>query len=408
MTFDVVPQPGLLSEAQFRPGGASPSMALTEGSAKKPRDLSIDYLRTTLTLLVVAHHSMLAYTTWASFNKEHVFRSTAPIVDSSRWVVLNYAENFNDVFFMTLMFFISGLFTYPAVQRHGALNFARDRMLRLGMPFAVAVCGFMPVALYASWTLGNQSSGFASFYAHIARMGFQVGPPWFIWVLLFFDLILALLLYPGQRWLVLTEKFTRKLQTHSIIAFIAMLLLSWLAYLPLLARYGFSAWTVLFTSPFAFQQARIALYALWFVAGVLIGVFGISSGFLSRSGSLARNWKSWTVLCVIAYASLSILPKVLVHQGMPLAGSNKVEAILWVFSCVSSCFAFLAIFRGIEVRPSRLMNSLSRSAYVMYLVHYVFITWTQKALMPLPIHAGVKAALFFSRRQLSAGLWPRF
>ena len=226
-------------------------------------------------------------------------------------------------------------------------------------------------------------------------MGFQVGPPWFIWVLLLFDLVLALLLYPGQQWLVLAEKFSRKLQTHSFVAFTAMLALSGLVYLPLLSHYGFAAWTVLFTSPFAFQQARIALYALWFLAGVLIGVPGISNGFLSRSGSLARNWKGWTVVCVFAYAALSILPRVLVHQGMTLAGSKAVEAMLWVFSCVASCFAFLAIFRGLELRPSRLMNSLSRSAYVMYLVHYVFITWAQKALLPLPVHAGIKAALVF-------------
>ena len=119
-----------------------------DGSANKPRDLSIDYLRTTLTLMVVAHHSMLAYTTWASFNREHVFRSTAPIVDSSRWVILNFAENFNDVFFMSLMFFISGLFAYPAIRRHGASSFSRDRLLRLGLPFAVAVCGLMPLAFY--------------------------------------------------------------------------------------------------------------------------------------------------------------------------------------------------------------------------------------------------------------------
>ena len=42
---------------------ASPAIPVTETAATNPRDLSIDYLRTTLTLMVVAHHSMLAYTT---------------------------------------------------------------------------------------------------------------------------------------------------------------------------------------------------------------------------------------------------------------------------------------------------------------------------------------------------------
>ena len=267
------------------------------------------------------------------------------------------------------MFFISGLFAYPAVRRHGAISFSRDRLLRLGLPFAVAVCGFMPLALYPSWTLGNHPSGFASFYTNLAHLGFQVGPPWFIRVLLLFDLVLAILLYPGQQWLVSSGTFTRKLQTHSIIAFTAMLVLSGLVYLPLLSRYGFSAWTVLFTNPFAFQQARIALYALWFLTGVVVGVPGLSNGLLSRSGSLARNWKGWAILCVLAYAALSSLPRSLVHRGVTPADAKAVEAMLWVLSCVASCFAFLAIIRGLEIRPSRWMNSLSRSAYVLYLVH---------------------------------------
>ncbi len=172
-----------------------------------------------------------------------------------------------------------------------------------------------------------------------------------------------------------------------------MVILSAVAYLPLLSQFGFAKWTVLFMSPFAFQESRIALYALWFTAGVFIGAPGLSTGLISRSGTLAKNWKGWIVVCATAYAALSILPKVLLHHGVPLTPTNAVKAVLWVFSCVASCFAFLAAFRGLELQPSRIMDSLSRSAYVMYLVHYVFITWAQKSLMPLPVHAGVKAAI---------------
>lgn len=293
MTSDVSLAQDPLYRTPLPAFGTPSTVEVAAVPARKVRDLSIDYLRTTLTLMVVAHHSMLAYTTWAAFDKEHVFRSTAPVVDGSRWIVFNYAENFNDVFFMSLMFFISGLFVYPSVRRHGAFTFARDRMLRLGLPFTVAVCGLMPLALYPSWTLGTHSAGFANFYEHIARAGFQVGPTWFIWVLLLFDLVIALLLFPGQRWMTGTGAFTRKLQQHGVLAFVTMLVLSAVAYLPLLSSFGFAKWTVLLTSPFAFQEARIALYALWFSAGVVIGVPDISGGLLSKTGPLARHWKGW-------------------------------------------------------------------------------------------------------------------
>lgn len=60
--------------------------AQNEGNARRAggRDLSIDYLRTTLTVGVIAHHSTLAYTTWAHFDTAHVLRFTAPIVDTAR------------------------------------------------------------------------------------------------------------------------------------------------------------------------------------------------------------------------------------------------------------------------------------------------------------------------------------
>src|ERR1700728_1183618 len=158
------------------------------------RDLSIDYLRTTLTLMVIAHHSSLAYTTFAYFDTEHIFQSTAPVVDSARWIFFDYAENFNDVFFMSLMFFVSGLFVYPALRRHGTWGFIRERLLRLGVPFVFAVVFLMPIAYYASWQLTGRSTGFVNFYKGLAQDRFTGGPEWFIWVLLAFGVALALLL----------------------------------------------------------------------------------------------------------------------------------------------------------------------------------------------------------------------
>jgi len=223
-----------------------------------------------------------------------------------------------------------------------------------------------------------------------------VGPPWFIWVLLLFDLTLALLLLPGQKWLLKLEGVAQYLQNRSGLAFIAMLILAGGAYLPLLSRYGFAKWTVLWTLPFAFQQARIALYALWFTFGILVGVPGFSNGLLSRTGSLARNWRIWICACLAAYAVLSLLPGLLKRVGVPLATGHAIEALLWVVSCVSNCFGFLAVFRGVAMQSKPWMNSLSRSAYVMYLVHYVFITWTQRLVLRAPVHAGVKFIIIFS------------
>ncbi len=361
----------------------------------RARDLSIDYLRTTLTLLVLAHHSSLAYTSWAHFNREHIFLSTAPIVGTTRWAFFDYAENFNDVFFMSLMFLVSGLFVYPALRKHGTLRFLRDRFLRLGIPFVSAVTLLMPFAYYASWQLSGRNAGFFDFYKRLALAGFAAGPPWFIWVLLFFDVVLALLLAPFQLTAPLAERFMRSLGKHTIAAVCGAFVLSAATYLPMLKMYGFGTWTDFLTSPLSFQIARIGLYALWFLFGFLVGGAGLNEGLLSREGSLAQRWPLWVGACILAYNALWFVPKWTLLHGLSPVTQGVIEATLWVGSCVMSSVGFLALFRGARLRPRSWMLSLSRSAYVMYLVHYVYITWMQRLLLFRPIPAALKFLFVF-------------
>lgn len=380
--------PGTLSSA-------APETFVASQNKAGGRDLSIDYLRTTLTLLVVAHHSSLAYTSWAHFDAVHIFRSTAPIVDSTRWRFFDYAENFNDVFFMSLMFFISGLFVYPAIRKHGVRRFVSDRCLRLFVPFCVAVVVFMPLAYYASQVASGVPVSFAFFYKGLALRHFMVGPPWFIWVLFLFDLFAAMFFVPFESKAGQVGSWMHKLSGHDFGAFVVLFVVAGCAYVPLLARYGFSMWSVLFTSPFAFQTSRIGLYAIWFLAGVLVGVGGLSRGLLARDGGLARRAGSYLLLCLLAYNALWFVPGLAITHRLTQQAQDAIEALLWVLSCVASSFAFLAIFRKVRWKGNAVMSSLSRSAYVIYLVHYVFITWTQLLLRDRRIFAGVKFLLVF-------------
>ncbi len=362
--------------------------------AKKPRDrdLSIDYLRTTITLMVLAHHSCLAYTSWAFFDKQDSFRSNAPVVDVTRWPFFDYAENFNDVFFMSLMFFISGLFVYPALKKHGTFRFLRDRGRRLWIPFAFALVILMPIAYYASWQLSLNNHGFLDFYKRLAARGFYAGPPWFVWTLFLFDVALALIVWPMRGWIPKAGQLMTRLQTRPLLTFVVMFVLAAAAYIPLLFRYGFSAWT---SFPFAIQISRIALYSLWFVFGFLVGAPGFAKGLLARDGCLARRWPYWIAGCVTAYNALWFIPQWSVVHQLSTHERGAVWALLWVLSCVASCFGFLALFRGVEMKSRPWMNSLTRCAYGMYLVHYIYVLWLQRLVLDRPIHASIKFVFVF-------------
>lgn len=364
---------------------------------ERTRDLSLDYLKATLTLMVVAHHSCLAYTRFARSDPDDYLASTAPVVDRMRWLFFDYAENFNDVFFMSLMFFISGLFVVPSLRRSGVPAFLGQRVLRLGLPFAVGASVLMPIAYYASWrAAGNRTSYWDFWPQFITVDGWSGGPLWFIWMLLVFNGTAALLYagLPGRVWNATVALVP--LAGHPLRAVIPMTLVCAAVYLPMLAHFGFGAWSLFFVAPLSFQTCRCLLYLAWFLAGTWIGSGDLEEGLLAREGSLARHWRRWLIGCIVCYQLLVFLPRSSVLVGLTSESQRgAMEAVLWVASCVASCFGFLALFRGTVRRRRPWMDSLARSAYAIYIVHYVFVLWAQYALLGSDLPASIKFVLTF-------------
>ena len=80
----------------------------------KARNAAIDRARTFITMLVLVHHSVIAYTHFGHTDKQSFLGFDLVVV-------------FNDSFFMSAMFFLSGLFVWPSLQRKGIAWFLRDR-----------------------------------------------------------------------------------------------------------------------------------------------------------------------------------------------------------------------------------------------------------------------------------------
>jgi fucose 4-O-acetylase-like acetyltransferase len=164
---------------------------------RQGRSYWLDYLRGFITVLVVAHHSSLAYTTFAYFNPQAYNASTHPIVDTVRSVGLDIFEDFNDVFFMSLMFLISGIFVIPSLVRKGRSHFIRDRFRRLFIPFLVTVTLIMPIGYLASWRLAHGNDELRAFIIDFIKVEhWPAGPPWFIGILFIFNTIVCIFSLP--------------------------------------------------------------------------------------------------------------------------------------------------------------------------------------------------------------------
>jgi hypothetical protein len=358
----------------------------------------LDYLRGFITVLVVAHHSSLAYTTFAAFNKQAYILSTHPVVDTARTLALDIFEDFNDVFFMSLMFLISGIFVLPALERKGSGNFLRDRFRRLFIPFVIGVTFLMPVAYLPAWHLAKQNWHPIAYLVDFFTVeAWPVGPPWFIWVLFAFNAILALT-YPflrpaltkGTRWL---ARFADRP---------ARVWLGWLGftvviYVPLALLAGPDTWTGL--GPFDFQVSRVLLYFGYFSLGVLIGGCGPGEGLLAQDAGFRRKAPIFVVSCALAYTLLKGIGAPLLQSldAHHLTATNAllIYRSIWALSCTASSIALLSVFSRRARRPSPIWDSLSANAYGIYLVHYIFVVWIQWLLLPLVFPALAKFAITF-------------
>lgn len=359
----------------------------------------LDYLRGFITVLVVAHHSSLAYTTFASFNKQAYILSTHPVVDTIRWKGLDIFEDFNDVFFMSLMFFISGIFVLPALKRKGSRAFLRDRFYRLFIPFIIGVTLLMPLAYYPAWLLAHGTHDLRAYLIDFFTVeAWPVGPPWFIWVLFFFNLLMA----AGYA---ITRRYSARpnpasgvpAARHPLKWLLWGYVLTWCVYIPPMLAVGPGAWTGF--GPFDFQLSRILLYFTYFMAGMFLGDSGLEKGLFTRNGGIMTKASSWVVLCLMAYAALKGSEAPL----LSLLGKNRISSLqasliyrsIWVLSCTASSLAFLVLFQRVFHRTRTNWDSLAANAYGIYLVHYIFVVWCQYLLLPVNLPAVVKFLLTF-------------
>jgi len=143
---------------------------------------AIGYLRAFIVTLVVAHHAALAYHPYAppppaSLLTQPRWWTAFPIVDPHKWSGASLLVGFNDTFFMSLMFFLSGLFVWHGLAKKGAATFLRNRLLRLGVPFLVAAGVLSPLAYYPTWLQMSGHGGIAGFWNQWRALGSWPGAP---------------------------------------------------------------------------------------------------------------------------------------------------------------------------------------------------------------------------------------
>ena len=149
----------------------------------------IDHLRAALVILVVLHHLAVVYAAAAPF-----YYVDPPPSQSLGALGLFIFVLFNQAWFMSALFLLSGYFTPGSFERKGAASFVKERLIRLGIPLVVYFFVLNPIANMGLFLdpaplipvpLTWQS--FWQVYPDLIGMG----PLWFVALLLVFDFAYA-------------------------------------------------------------------------------------------------------------------------------------------------------------------------------------------------------------------------
>jgi peptidoglycan/LPS O-acetylase OafA/YrhL len=149
----------------------------------------VDHLRTVVIVLVVILHACVSYShvgDWYFMSKrEPTLAAKVPFIV---W------EGHLQSFFMGLLFFVSGYFAHGSIARRGPVRFARERLVRLGLP---ALCYMLVIHPFILLILNPWNANFGppgAFYLKYITSGRflrSTGPLWFAVALLMLCVLLA-------------------------------------------------------------------------------------------------------------------------------------------------------------------------------------------------------------------------
>lgn len=351
----------------------------------KARNLSLDRARTFLTLVVLLHHAVIPYTYFGH-------------TDPASWAGFDVVVLATDSFFMAMFFFLSGLFTWPGIARKAPSVFLRDRLLRLGLPFAIAAFTVIPLAYYAIALRHDPGLSFTAFWWKTITVGpWPSGPIWFVWVLLAFDLTASLLYRVSAHLVDPGNRVSLRGFDQPAVFWLLLVVVTTIAYVPALLYFGGSKWFEL--GPFSVQASRILLYFAYFFIGVSVGAANFERGILSAGGQLPKQRWLWVIATLIPYClmwgMIYIKREVL---GNPDPQPHWYQAIYGTFFVLFSgsiLLAILAFFLHQKSPGPNLLDRMQADAYGIFLVHYPIALWIQYALFDYSWPAIVKAAIGF-------------
>lgn len=351
----------------------------------KERFIYLDNIKMFLIIYVVTGHTSISY--GGIGNGEWLYLE--PTTDFLTRLVLNTYNAIGSAFIMSLFFFISGYFVPASLERKGLRRFSMDRILKLGIP---TVIYYLFISQLVKYLVGIATNGYTvSFFQYIYHT-WQIGDygrlgiMWFAEVLLAFSLFYAFFVH-----------FFPKSGLSKNISFPKNSTIFIFGILLALAGYITRIWFIRGAAEFAdIHVASIFMFFSFF----MIGAIAKNNQWLEKLTSrIANQWFFAIFILILIAIVIFVSGKAgVVMHGF--RGGGSLMSLLFsfweVFLSIGIIMKVIILFRAKLNKTGKFAAAMAKSAFVVYIIHPVFIVGVKIILLPVSIFPLVKFFLAIS------------
>jgi membrane-bound acyltransferase YfiQ involved in biofilm formation len=315
------------------------------------RRYDIDWVRVIAIGLLLIYHTAIGFQPWG--------RMIGFITTEKSWVSLWIPMTLLNVWRIPLLFFVSGMGVYFALQNRNWKQLILDRTYRIFVPFVFGAFCIVPIHQYIWRNYYHLDQYYTPDPGHLWFLGNI-----FVYVLIFTPLFIYL----------------RRNEEGKLVSRIKKWMSSPLCLLPVVASFVAE---VLIIKPIPFE-----LYVMtWH--GFFLGLVAFFFGFCfvlggEFFGEMMVRWR-WLFLAVAA----SLFTWRILGYPWDLTAPVQlvpVESCSWIFSVLAFSHRYLN-------RPGKMLRYLTEAAYPVYILHMIFLYLGSTIIFPMNLSVEVQFVL---------------
>jgi surface polysaccharide O-acyltransferase-like enzyme len=336
----------------------------------------IDNLKIILTILVILHHTVIAYGGTGGWYYSQKTALTGAIVPMTMFVSLNQS------FFMGFFFLLAAFFTPSSYDRKGAGRFLSDRLLRLGVPLLFYSFIFSPFVSFLVYRYTQHRITYLQYLSGYDDW-IEFGVLWFVAALLLFTLV-----YMFWRKVARPVRVVEQVPSALYIMLFAIAV----GIVSFATRIIFPVgWTL---KPLGFQLGHFPQYIGLFIVGLLAYRNSWFEQLPDRTG------KQLGTCALLLLLFFPVFYMIRVKLNMPIAwysGGLHWQSLLYAVweQCIgiSILTALLTRARRSWNKSSAWLTPLSRATFAVYIFHPLVVVSLSLLLMSWSVDPAVKLLL---------------